>query len=604
MEGYERYVGQVLDNRYRIERIIGMGGMAVVFRAEDLLMRRIVAVKILKDDIARDEVSVKRFINESKAVSMLSHPNIVTIYDVSVRSDAKYIVMEYIEGITLKNYMTKKGKLEFREIIMYTEQVLRALEHAHQKGIVHRDIKPQNIMLLKNGIIKVMDFGIAKLPNAETVTVKDSAIGTVYYISPEQASGKPIDARSDIYSLGVMMYEMATGKLPFTADSPVSVALKQINDTAKPVKEEMPSLPLGLSQIIARAMDKDPDMRYQSAQQMLRQVVRLGDNPETTFKPPKPTKKKGRVKTSRGMLPIILAITAAFLIVGIVGVIFLLNKLFLSGDDTKTITVDEFAGKTFTDELQKYFDTSDIYHLKLNQVYDSDAPAGYIMTQNPAAGENRKIEPGKKKCEITLTVSLGPRTMKMEDVKSLDYREATLLLKKMGLRVSTESITSDVYDVGHVISSAPEAGTVLEAGDRVVLYVSTGASGERITVPNFKGKTEKQVLAEATEAGLLIGDVSYEESEDYGKGLVADQSIPSGSQANKNSIIDFVVSLGAPETTAPETTEEVTEAPTDTADITDTGTNVTDTESPATDDGSSNKDTDDTEDAVYADNKN
>ena len=289
MEGYERYVGQVLDNRYRIERIIGMGGMAVVFRAEDLLMRRIVAVKILKDDIARDEVSVKRFINESKAVSMLSHPNIVTIYDVSVRSDAKYIVMEYIEGITLKNYMTKKGKLEFREIIMYTEQVLRALEHAHQKGIVHRDIKPQNIMLLKNGIIKVMDFGIAKLPNAETVTVKDSAIGTVYYISPEQASGKPIDARSDIYSLGVMMYEMATGKLPFTADSPVSVALKQINDTAKPVKEEMPSLPLGLSQIIARAMDKDPDMRYQSAQQMLRQVVRLGDNPETTFKPPKPT---------------------------------------------------------------------------------------------------------------------------------------------------------------------------------------------------------------------------------------------------------------------------------------------------------------------------
>ena len=226
MEGYERYVGQVLDNRYRIERIIGMGGMAVVFRAEDLLMRRIVAVKILKDDIARDEVSVKRFINESKAVSMLSHPNIVTIYDVSVRSDAKYIVMEYIEGITLKNYMTKKGKLEFREIIMYTEQVLRALEHAHQKGIVHRDIKPQNIMLLKNGIIKVMDFGIAKLPNAETVTVKDSAIGTVYYISPEQASGKPIDARSDIYSLGVMMYEMATGKLPFTADSPVSVALK------------------------------------------------------------------------------------------------------------------------------------------------------------------------------------------------------------------------------------------------------------------------------------------------------------------------------------------------------------------------------------------
>lgn len=189
MEGYERYVGQTLDNRYRIDKIIGVGGMAVVFRAFDILAGRNVAVKILKDDIARDEVSVKRFINESKAVSMLSHPNIVTIYDVSVRSDAKYIVMEYIEGITLKNYMLKKGKMETGEILSMIEQVLGALEHAHQKGIVHRDIKPQNIMLLKNGIVKVTDFGIAKLPNAETVTVKDSAIGTVFYISPEQASG-------------------------------------------------------------------------------------------------------------------------------------------------------------------------------------------------------------------------------------------------------------------------------------------------------------------------------------------------------------------------------------------------------------------------------
>ena len=279
MENYERYVGAVLDNRYRIEKVIGIGGMAVVFKADDLLMRRPVAVKILKDEIARDEPSVKRFINESKAVSMLSHPNIVNIYDVSMKNAEKYIVMEYIEGITLKNYMTKKGVLSLREIIGYTEQILRALSHAHAKGIVHRDIKPQNIMLLKNGIVKVTDFGIAKLPNAETVTMTDKAIGTVYYISPEQASGNAIDARSDIYSLGVMMYEMATGRLPFTADSPVSVALMQINEAATPPREINNHMPRGLEQIIERAIEKSPENRYQSADEMLRQLMKLKQDP-------------------------------------------------------------------------------------------------------------------------------------------------------------------------------------------------------------------------------------------------------------------------------------------------------------------------------------
>ena len=564
MEGYERYVGQTLDNRYRIDKIIGVGGMAVVFRAFDILAGRNVAVKILKDDIARDEVSVKRFINESKAVSMLSHPNIVTIYDVSVRSDAKYIVMEYIEGITLKNYMLKKGKMETGEILSMIEQVLGALEHAHQKGIVHRDIKPQNIMLLKNGIVKVTDFGIAKLPNAETVTVKDSAIGTVFYISPEQASGSKIDARSDIYSLGVMMYEMATGKLPFTADSPVSVALMQINDTARPVREENPDIPLGLSQIIERAMNKDPELRYQSAGQMLRQVSRLKEDPNATFKAPKKKKGAQKFRMSRGMLPIILAITLAFLIIAVTAGAVLVNRLFLSGESGDTITVDDFAGRMFTDELQSYFDASDIYHLKLDQVYDASAPAGYIISQDPEAGSSRKIDPGKKKCEITLKVSKGPRTMTMIDVAALDYREARVKLRQMGLVVKTESIESDVYEVGYVISTSPAYGEVLEAGDTVTIYVSSGSSGEKITVPNFVGKTESATLAQVVDAGLLIGEVTYEESDKYEAGLVIKQSISAGSEAYRNSVIDFVVSLGKKVetteevTTEVETTEEVT----------------------------------------------
>ena len=576
MEGYERYVGQTLDNRYRIDKIIGVGGMAVVFRAFDILAGRNVAVKILKDDIARDEVSVKRFINESKAVSMLSHPNIVTIYDVSVRSDAKYIVMEYIEGITLKNYMLKKGKMETGEILSMIEQVLGALEHAHQKGIVHRDIKPQNIMLLKNGIVKVTDFGIAKLPNAETVTVKDSAIGTVFYISPEQASGSKIDARSDIYSLGVMMYEMATGKLPFTADSPVSVALMQINDTARPVREENPDIPLGLSQIIERAMNKDPELRYQSAGQMLRQVSRLKEDPNATFKAPKKKKGAQKFRMSRGMLPIILAITLAFLIIAVTAGAVLVNRLFLSGESGDTITVDDFAGRMFTDELQSYFDASDIYHLKLDQVYDASAPAGYIISQDPEAGSSRKIDPGKKKCEITLKVSKGPRTMTMIDVAALDYREARVKLRQMGLVVKTESIESDLYEVGYVISTSPAYGEVLEAGDTVTIYVSSGSSGEKITVPNFVGKTESATLAQVVDAGLLIGEVTYEDSDKYEAGLVIKQSISAGSEAYRNSVIDFVVSLGKKVetteevTTEAETTEEVTTEAVTTEDPTPT----------------------------------
>ena len=563
MEAYERYVGQILDNRYRIDKVIGVGGMAAVFRAEDMQMHRTVAVKILKDDVAEDEVSVRRFINESRAVAMLSHPNIVNIYDVSVRTDAKYIVMEYIEGITLKSYMQKKGALDVREVIAYTEQVLRALEHAHRKGIVHRDIKPQNIMLLKAGIIKVADFGIAKLPDAETVTVKDSAIGTVFYISPEQASGQKIDARSDIYSLGAMMYEMATGKLPFLGDTPVSVALKQINDEAPTAKSVNPSIPLGLSQIIERAMAKDPDLRYQNASQMLRHLQKLKEDPRATFKVPK-KKQTGKFRISHGMLPIILAITAAFLIIAVISGIVIINNFILTDDGLKTIVVDDFVGRSFTDELQTYFDESELYYLNLSQVYNSTVPAGQIISQEPKAGEEKKVNPGKKKCELTLTVSLGARTMKLVDVASLDYREASMKLRKLGLKVTTESVVSDLYEVGHVIGTLPEAGAVVEAGDSVTVYVSTGATGEKISVPNFIGQTEAATLAALVDAGLRLGSVTYKETADKEAGIIVDQSIAGGAMAYRFSVIDFVVSIGYTETETETESAKLTDTQTET----------------------------------------
>ncbi len=284
-EVYKSYVGTTLDGRYYIDQLIGIGGMAVVFGALDTYINNNrVAIKMLKVDVATDEVMVKRFKNESKAESMLKHRNIVAIHDVSVKGIEKYIVMEYVEGITLKNYLKgRNGPLSFDEIICYSKQILRALCVAHENHIIHRDIKPQNIMVLQNGLIKVMDFGIAKLPNAETVTVTDKAIGTVYYMSPEQARGKTIDSRSDIYSFGAMLYELATGVLPFTGDTPLSVILKQINDDPVPPREINPDIPVGLEQIILCAMSKKPAERFQSAELMLNFIRQLQEDKDIKF---------------------------------------------------------------------------------------------------------------------------------------------------------------------------------------------------------------------------------------------------------------------------------------------------------------------------------
>ena len=288
MDDSKQYIGTTFDGRYRIERIVGIGGMAFVYEATDIIYNKKVAIKLLKDKFSDDSRAVKRFINESKSLELLSHPNIVKIYDISVNTPHKYIVMEYINGITLRKYMNYKLPLEWREAVEFTEQILLALDHAHTKGVVHRDIKPQNIMIMQGGKIRVTDFGIAKIPKSESLTLVDKAIGTVYYISPEQAGSRKIDARSDIYSLGIMLYEMVTGKLPFTADTPIAVIFKHIHDAPTPPTKLNPTIPRGLEQIILCAMEKNPQNRYQSAAQMLRHLRRLKLDPNTVFLQPKP----------------------------------------------------------------------------------------------------------------------------------------------------------------------------------------------------------------------------------------------------------------------------------------------------------------------------
>ena len=552
MENYEKYVGMTFDGRYLIQRIIGLGGMAVVFEAEDLLMHRTVAVKMLKEGIGDDMTSVKRFINESKAVSMLSHPNIVSIYDVSVREDLKYIVMEHIRGITLKNYMSRKGKLPVREAISFTEQILRALDHAHSKGIIHRDIKPQNIMLLKNGMIKVADFGIAKLPSAETVTVTDKAIGTVYYISPEQASGKPIDPRSDLYSVGVMLYEMVTGTLPFSADSPVSVALMQIHNTPRPPRALCPELPLGLQQIILRAMEKDPDRRYQSAREMLRHIVALKNNPDTVFnlsgtqkeeeeEVPMPMRKR---KEKATMLPIIAGVLTAFILVGAVTAFYILSRVLKSqqAEAAQTIKVDNFVGQVYDEQMQAAIPAE--YHVTVDYRYDEESEPNTVLEQDPKPGEQRNVIAGKQYCELKLTLSRGAQSFALEDYAILDARVVTLELERLGLKCTVTEDFSDTVLEGYVIRTEPAAGETVTSGDMITLVVSKGQKVEYVSVPDFRGLERVEALRLLYSTPLSLGKVTYVKSE-LAEGSVVSQSRPVGTQVPSGAAVDFEVSAGS-----------------------------------------------------------
>lgn len=582
MESYERFVGQTLGGRYRIEKQIGIGGMAVVFRAYDPVIQRYVAVKMLKEDVARDEAAVKRFINESKAVAMLSHPNIVSIYDVSVSGEYKYIVMEYIEGITLKSYMSQKGALPLEEVIHYSRQILSALAHAHGKGIIHRDIKPQNIMLLKDGKIKVTDFGIAKLPNAETVTMTDKAIGTVYYISPEQASGLAIDTRSDLYSMGVVMYEMASGKLPFVAETPVSVALMQVNSEPAPPTEINPSIPKGMEQIILTAMEKSADARFSTADQMLSRLNILKKNPGVIFKPLSETgaadkNKKGKKifnsekkKNERNerlypsylgssMLPIILGVAFAFLIVCIICAYHLLANVFFNSEADKSyiMTVDNFVGQTYHEGLENELAQKD-YTVFVEYVYDSDHEAGTIIEQSPVEGEKRRVESGKTTCELTLVVCRGTETFILPDCIMKDYRTVEdELFKKYGLTVTIEEEYNVAVTAGFVISTTPVAGTEVKSGDNIVLKVSKGGEISTVLVPQFVGMTEKEARLEVEKYSLKVGTVTYEYS-DQPAGTIMNQSRIAFNTVVEGTSIDFIVSKGPePKAVIPSDTDPV-----------------------------------------------
>ncbi len=554
MDKYEGYIGQLLDDRYLVESIIGEGGMAVVMKAQDTLENRPVAVKMLSDESMSDEGAVQRFVNESKAISMLSHPNIVRVFDVHVNEDRKYIIMEYIAGVTLKEYIDKKGRLEWKEATHYILQILSALSQAHAKGIIHRDIKPQNIMLLKDGSVKVTDFGIAKLPDSKSITVTNKAIGTVNYISPEQASGKGSSVKSDIYSTGVMLYEMVTGKLPFISESAVSVAMMHVSTDPVMPTEISPGIPDGLEQIIIKAMKKSPELRFGSAKSMQKTLEFLLLNPEVRFKEnvvlgpdgkpyrgtfddgvtrPAPIAGENEEKETKGsgsMLPIVLGVTLAFFTVVVICLLVAINKfgiadIFMENPvDTEenTLVVPSLVGETYTEWLEEEL-KKDGFNLNVEYIFNRDAEKYEILSQEPEAKAERKITGDGVKLKILVNSGASDRVL--EDYSITDAREAALSLTSAGLVPEIIEEFNDTVISGYVIRTEPEAGMPVSAGDTVRIFASKGQEKVTVKMPQVIGMTAAQAERELIKKGISVGDRSYAPSENYPEGVVISQSI-------------------------------------------------------------------------------
>lgn len=556
------YIGKKVDNRYDVVSLIGVGGMSNVYKAIDTATGNTVAIKFLKQEFFENEELVRRFKNESKAISLLDNPNIIKVFDVNMGEEEKYIVVEYIDGITLKEYIDNRKVLTWQETVQFTGTILSAIGHAHDNGIIHRDIKPQNIMLLRDGTLKIMDFGIARLSTAGQKTVTDKAIGSVHYISPEQVRGKNSDGRSDIYSIGIMMYEMLTGKLPFVSDSAVSVAMKQVSDTAQKPSEIVPTIPQGLEQIVLKAIEKNANDRYQSAGEMLKDLNEFKANPAIVFPygledektqviPVKDKTGKKKVKSKEAKkptvkknfkltLPIMAGVAAAFAVSALVAVVLIFklsgNPLLTSYDD---IELPNFIGMT---ELQV---KSTGYKLKydMEYVYSAEYPRGTVVSQTPKPPKTIK-----ENSTVTLKVSQGPQTSTLPSLTNYARTDAEKILSELGVNVSIVTVSSGSIKLGHIIKTEPERGSVVSAGSTVKIYVSRGDDEDRnkTNVPNVVGQTSleeaKKVLAKNN---LRVGSYTLRESPSP-EGTVLEQNPAPGTELIVGGAVNLVISSGPP----------------------------------------------------------
>ena len=566
----DQYIGKMLDDRYEILELIGSGGMANVYKARCHRLNRLVAIKILKSDLADNADFRRRFHDESQAVAQLSHANIVSVYDVSTNPDREYIVMELIDGITLKQYMERRGRMDWRESLHFITQIMRGLSHAHSRGIIHRDIKPQNIMVLRDGSVKVADFGIACLAN-QGQTLTQEALGSVHYISPEQARGDRIDARSDIYSAGVVLYEMLTGRLPFEGDSAVSVAIQHLSSVPLAPRDIDPSIPEPLELICMKAMNSDPNKRYASADAMIEDLEKFRRDPsvdmdyirqeltapaaDTEPTMPLPTaqvasavkKHTGELRREREAeeepprrdkksIAIIAGIFAAAVLL-----VVLLFKLIL-GDfgpagSNKSYPVPDIRGKT-VEEAQEMEGVKDIFLIEVQGTRTTEEyQPGQIVEQDPAAGRTRKSN-----LVIQVYVAAEPEKVPMKDLVGMEYRQARVLLTDMGLdlKITTETVSSDKYGADAVIETVPAADEPLVAGQTVILRVSTGP--ETVTVPTFTGQDIANAVQNAQDLGLTVGESTYDTFSFAPQGQVIEQSIKPTDEVPGGTKISFTVS--------------------------------------------------------------
>lgn len=588
----DKFIGTILDNRYELLEVIGVGGTAVVYKAKCHRLNRYVAVKILKEEYAQDEEFRRKFHDEAQAVAMLSHPNIVNVYDVSRSGSIEYIVMELIDGITLKEYLSRRGQLSPKEVTVFATQIARALEHAHSHNIIHRDIKPQNIMLLRDGTVKVADFGIAHFTNNDNTYCKGEAIGSVHYVSPEQAKGSFVDNRTDLYSLGVVMYEMITGRLPFEGDTPVSIALQHINSIALPPSIFAENVPPQLEEITMKAMNPSLSKRYTSAAQILKDLEefqneqqfklnipreegivvqeepqdldatrklnntgevaalmenerrepperreteepRHGEEEEAPVEEQKEKQKKHRSPVSAALIFSVVAV-----VVFCVGAFCFVQKILdpFGGTDSSKINAPNLKGLYYSQVIAdpQY---SNVVIAEGEYVYNETVDAGKIISQEPEA--NRKIDPG---ATITVTISRGNRTFALPNYVNSDARQAKIELDRFGVQcVEAAPEYNDEIENGFVIRTDPAAGTMLTEGDTVTITVSRGPEFVMVDMPDLKGKSLNTALELLDVAGLEWDEPVYTEA-DGEPDLVIYQSIAPGTQVEKGTRVSFQLS--------------------------------------------------------------